>query len=204
LTRSAKGPDASTGTPGHGKSTAPGRPIAPCPWSTRSADESVGGTGRIVPRDDTGLAEALRHFACPIQHFFVSYKRSIQIENQIFRLIFMTAQPGSPIYKNGMLPWTLDDLASDVKNGTLPQVCRALPPQAFSEPPGGPSGPLKGSSFTEQVLNALTTNTDVWSKIAFFLTFDENDGLFATVTIRKMPRLNRCRNRATDRASLPK
>lgn len=36
---------------------------------------------------------------------------------------FRTARPGSPIYKNGMSLWTLDDLANDVKNGTLPQVC---------------------------------------------------------------------------------
>ena len=103
---------------------------------------------------------------------------------------FRTAQPGSSIYKNGMSLWTLEDLANDVRNGTLPQVCWVLPPQAFSEHPGGPSSPLKGSNFTEQVLNALTANTDVWSKTAFFLTFDENDGLFDHVPPPAPPSYN--------------
>jgi phospholipase C len=103
---------------------------------------------------------------------------------------FRTAQPGSPIYKNGMSLWTLDDLANDVKNGTLPQVCWILPPQAFSEHPGGPSSPLKGSSFTERVLDALTANSHVWSKTAFFLTFDENDGLFDHVPPPAVPSYN--------------
>jgi phospholipase C len=103
---------------------------------------------------------------------------------------FRTAQPGSPIYKNGMSLWTLEDLANDVKNGTLPQVCWVLPPQAFSEHPGGPSSPLKGSNFTEQVLDALTANTAVWSKTAFFLTFDENDGLFDHVPPPAVPSYN--------------
>lgn len=103
---------------------------------------------------------------------------------------FRTAQPGSPIYKNGMSLWTLDDLAQDVKNGTLAQVSWVLPPQAFSEHPGGPSSPLKGSNYTEQVLDALTANTDSWSKTAFFLTFDENDGQFDHVPPPAVPSYN--------------
>lgn len=91
---------------------------------------------------------------------------------------FRTAQPGSSIYRNGMSLWTLEDLANDVKNGTLPQVCWVLPPRDFSEHPGAPSSPMKGGNFTEQVLDALTANNELWSKTAFFLTFDENDGLF--------------------------
>ena len=103
---------------------------------------------------------------------------------------FRTAQPGSPIYKNGMSLWTLEDLANDVKNGTLPQFCWILPPQAFSEHPGGPSSPRKGSNFTERVLDALTVNADVWSRTAFFLTFDENDGLFDHVPPPAVPSWN--------------
>ena len=103
---------------------------------------------------------------------------------------FRTAQPGSPIYKNGMSLWTLEDLANDVKNGTLPQVCWILPPQAFSEHPGGPSSPRKGSNFTERVLGSLTGNAEVWGKTAFFLTFDENDGLFDHVPPPAVPSYN--------------
>ena len=91
---------------------------------------------------------------------------------------FRTAPPGSPIYRNGMSLWTLEDLANDVRNGTLPQVCWVLPPRESSEHPGAPSSPMKGANFTAQVLDALTVNSEVWSRTAFFLTFDENDGLF--------------------------
>jgi phospholipase C len=103
---------------------------------------------------------------------------------------FRTAKPGSPIYENGMSHWTLADLATDVQNGTLPQVCWVLPPRSFSEHPAASSSPQKGSSFTEQVLNSLTGNVDVWSKTAFFLTFDENDGFFDHVPPPAVPSYN--------------
>jgi phospholipase C len=103
---------------------------------------------------------------------------------------FRTAQPGSAIYENGMSKWSLDDLANDVRNGTLPQVSWILPPRAFSEHPGAPSSPLKGGHFVDQVLTALTANPEVWSKTVFFLTFDENDGLFDHVPPPAVPSYN--------------
>jgi phospholipase C len=39
-------------------------------------------------------------------------------------------------------------------------------------------------------MNALTANTEVWSKTAFFLTFDENDGLFDHVPPPAVPSYN--------------
>ncbi|MES2625966.1 MAG: phospholipase C, phosphocholine-specific [Pseudomonadota bacterium] len=103
---------------------------------------------------------------------------------------FRNAKPGSPVYEKGMSLWTLEDLANDVKNDTLPEVIWVLPPRAFSEHPGAPSSPQKGGHFTEQVLNALTTNLEVWSKAALFLTFDENDGLFDHVPPPAVPSYN--------------
>ncbi len=91
---------------------------------------------------------------------------------------FRNAQPGSPIYEQGMSHWTLEQLAEDVMNDTLPAVSWVLPPREFSEHPGAPSSPQKGGWYTEQVLNALTANPEVWSRTVFLLTFDENDGLF--------------------------
>ena len=35
-----------------------------------------------------------------------------------------------------------------------------------------------GAWYISQVLDALTTNPEVWSKTALFLTYDENDGFF--------------------------
>ncbi|MET0241647.1 MAG: phospholipase domain-containing protein, partial [Sphingobium sp.] len=40
------------------------------------------------------------------------------------------------------------------------------------------SSPVEGADFTSQVLDALTSNPDVWASTVFFQTFDENDGLF--------------------------
>lgn len=91
---------------------------------------------------------------------------------------FRTAKPGSPIYENGMRHWSLDDLKKQVQDGTLPQVSWVLPSQIASEHPSGPSSPTRGGDFTHQVLAAVTSNPEVWSKTVFFLTFDENDGLF--------------------------
>jgi len=53
-----------------------------------------------------------------------------------------------------------------------------LPAKDDSEHPGAPSSPYRGADFTHQVLEALTANPEVWGKTIFFLTFDENDGLF--------------------------
>lgn len=103
---------------------------------------------------------------------------------------FRTAKKGSPIYENGMSHWSLDDLAKHVQDGTLPAVSWVLPPQSFSEHPGGPSSPQKGSNYTEQVLNALTSNPEVWSKTVFFLTFDENDGQFDHMPPPAVPSYN--------------
>jgi phospholipase C len=93
---------------------------------------------------------------------------------------FRNAQPGTPIYVNGMTggPDFLDRLANDVLEDKLPEVSWILTTRSNSEHPGGPSSPTHGGDFTAKVLNALTANPKVWSRTVFLLTFDENDGLF--------------------------
>lgn len=103
---------------------------------------------------------------------------------------FRNAKPGSPIYENGMRHWSLEDLARDVQNGTLPQVSWILPSQSNSEHPGAPSSPYRASNFTHEVLTAITSNPDTWSKTVFFLTFDENDGLFDHLPAPAVPSYN--------------
>ena len=103
---------------------------------------------------------------------------------------FRTATPEFAVYKNGLTHWSLADLANDVKNGTLPQVCWVLPPQLQSEHPSAPSSPAHGGDFTRHVLDVLTSNPDVWSETVFFLTFDENDGLFDHVPPPAVPSYN--------------
>jgi len=104
---------------------------------------------------------------------------------------FRSAAPGSPIAANGMSHWSLDDLKKDVIAGTLPAVSWVLPSRLQSEHPSGPSSSAHGGDFTHQVLAALTADPDSWSKTAFFITFDENDGFFDHVPPPAIPSLNR-------------
>jgi len=103
---------------------------------------------------------------------------------------FRNAEPGTPIYENGMSSWSIDDLTSHVMANTLPEVCWILPTQAASEHPGGPSSPTHGGDFTSQVLEALTSNPDVWAKTVLFITFDENDGFFDHLPAPAVPSYN--------------
>ncbi len=103
---------------------------------------------------------------------------------------FRNAKKGSPIYENGMRYWSIADLANDVKNKTLPQVSWILPSKDNSEHPGAPSSPYRASDFTHHVLAAITSNPEVWSKTVFFLTFDENDGLFDHLSAPAVPSYN--------------
>ncbi len=103
---------------------------------------------------------------------------------------FRTAKPGSPLYENGMRHWSLESLENDVRNDTLPQVSWILPARDDSEHPGAPSSPYRAADFTHQVLAALLTNKEVWSKTVFFLTFDENDGLFDHIPAPAVPSYN--------------
>nr|WP_321361461.1 phospholipase C, phosphocholine-specific [uncultured Hyphomonas sp.] len=90
---------------------------------------------------------------------------------------FREARPGSPLYEKGMTDYSLERFAADVQAGTLPQVSWILPPKNWSEHPSA-STPLQGAEYTSRILQALTSNPDVWSRTVFFQMFDENDGLF--------------------------
>ncbi|KAB7647663.1 phosphocholine-specific phospholipase C [Polymorphobacter fuscus] len=90
---------------------------------------------------------------------------------------FRDSRPGDPLYERGMRHWSLDDLARDVREGTLPAVSWILPPADWSEHPSA-STPIEGAEYTARILDALTANPDVWASTVFFLNFDENDGFF--------------------------
>ena len=69
-----------------------------------------------------------------------------------------------------------DILKADVKSGKLPEISWIVAPEAFTEHPNWPAN--YGAWYVAQVLDALTSNPDVWSKTALFITYDENDGFF--------------------------
>jgi phospholipase C len=73
-------------------------------------------------------------------------------------------------------PHLVDQFRADVMANKLPQVSYIVAPEAYSEHPNWPAD--YGAWYIAQFLDALTANPEVWSKTAFFLTYDENDGLF--------------------------
>lgn len=116
------------------------------------------------------------------------------------------AKPGDPWYdkartgtdaKNG--DGYFDRLRADVKAGKLPQISWIAAPEAFSEHSNWPSN--YGAWYIAQVLDALTSNPEVWSKTALFVTFDENDGFFDHV-VPPLPPKDASRGKSTVDVSL--
>ncbi|MGY0055861.1 phosphocholine-specific phospholipase C [Streptomyces sp. LZ34] len=96
---------------------------------------------------------------------------------------YRDAAPGDPLYDKARTGTDakkgdgyFDILRADVKAGRLPQVSWIAAPEAFSEHPNWP--PNYGAWYLAQVLDALTSNPEVWSKTALLITYDENDGFF--------------------------
>jgi phospholipase C len=58
-------------------------------------------------------------------------------------------------------------------------------PEAYTEHPNWPAN--YGAWYVSQILDALTDHPDVWSKTAFFSTYDENDGFFDHVVPPTVP-----------------
>ncbi|WP_275295259.1 phospholipase C, phosphocholine-specific [Amycolatopsis sp. La24] len=79
-----------------------------------------------------------------------------------------------------------DHLTADVKANRLPQVSWIVAPEAYCEHPAWPAN--YGAWYVSGVLDALTSNPDVWSKTVLLITYDENDGFFDHVVPPYPPR----------------
>jgi len=87
--------------------------------------------------------------------------------------LFEAARTGTRAAVDGSL---FGQLRGDVSAGALPQVSWIVAPEAYTEHPNWP--PNYGAWYVSEILDALTSNPEVWAKTAFFLTYDENDGFF--------------------------
>ncbi|WP_355607719.1 phospholipase C, phosphocholine-specific [Xanthomonas cannabis] len=67
-------------------------------------------------------------------------------------------------------------IAADVQANRLPQVSWIIPPTAYCEHPEAP--PAYGESLVARLIDALTSNPEVWAKTALIINYDENDGFF--------------------------
>lgn len=88
--------------------------------------------------------------------------------------------------KRGVTTRDLDKLKEDVVQNKLPQVSWIVATAQGSEHPNA-SSPAQGAEYTQKVLDALTSNPDVWSKTVFIVNFDENDGFFDHVPPPAVP-----------------
>ncbi|MDN4588847.1 phospholipase C, phosphocholine-specific [Xenophilus aerolatus] len=99
---------------------------------------------------------------------------------------------GNPLYKGiaNTMPdgGFLGSFRQDIRNGRLPQVSWVVAPATYSEHPG-PSSPVQGAWYIQEVLDALTAVPEVWSKTVLFINFDENDGYFDHVPSPSAPSL---------------
>ncbi len=86
------------------------------------------------------------------------------------------ASPESELVKRGVTDRSLMQFKDDVQSGNLSQVSWIVAPYKYCEHPE--ASPTDGAYFLSMVLDALTSNPEVWSKTVFFINYDENDGLF--------------------------
>lgn len=100
---------------------------------------------------------------------------------------------GNPLFKGiaNTMPdgGLLASLREDVLKNRLPAVSWVIPPETYSEHPG-PSSPVQGGWYLQELLDALTANPEVWSKTVLLVNFDENDGYFDHVPSPSAPSLN--------------
>ncbi|MFK8910941.1 phosphocholine-specific phospholipase C [Streptomyces sp. YS-3] len=96
---------------------------------------------------------------------------------------YRNAKPGDALYEKARTGTNakagqgfFDILKADVQGGKLPQISWIAAPEAFTEHPNWPAN--YGAWYISQVLDALTSDPDVWAKTALFITYDENDGFF--------------------------
>ncbi|MGW1374065.1 phosphocholine-specific phospholipase C [Streptomyces sp. NPDC002446] len=112
-----------------------------------------------------------------------AYRGNYADNSLMFFNAFRTAKPGDALYEKARKGTKvkegghlLDDLRADVKSGKLPQISWIAAPEAFCEHPNWPAN--YGAWYISQVLDALTSDPEVWSRTALFITYDENDGYF--------------------------
>jgi phospholipase C len=100
---------------------------------------------------------------------------------------YQNAQPGEPLADRaksgtevrnlGRSPERLfDQFRADVQNDALPQVTWIVAPEAYTEHPNW--APDFGAWYVSQVVDILASNPEVWSKMALFITYDEEGGFF--------------------------
>jgi phospholipase C len=101
------------------------------------------------------------------------------------------ALPRGPLATKGVSDHTLVEFKDDILNNRLAQVSWIVAPYKYSEHPE--ACPTDGAHYINLVLEALTSNPEVYSKSVLFLNYDENDGQFDHI-VPPMPPLTSQQN----------
>jgi phospholipase C len=78
-------------------------------------------------------------------------------------------------------------LRADIQAGKLPQVSWLVPSAVDSEHPGS-STPVGSANLIYDLLDAIASDPETWSKTVLLINFDENDGYFDHVPPPVAPR----------------
>ncbi|MGW8375713.1 phospholipase C, phosphocholine-specific [Streptomyces sp. ODS28] len=96
---------------------------------------------------------------------------------------YRNAKAGDPLYDKARTGTNVkggdglfDGLKGDVQAGKLPQISWVVCPEAYTEHPNWPAN--YGAWYISRVLDALTSDPEVWGRTALLITYDENDGFF--------------------------
>ena len=89
---------------------------------------------------------------------------------------FQDAATNSTLYENAVKLRPVETMLHDIRTGNLPSVTWIVPPYDLCEHPD--MLPAAGEDYLRQILEAFWSNPAVWSRTAFVLVYDENDGLF--------------------------
>jgi phospholipase C len=89
---------------------------------------------------------------------------------------FQDAPKTSSLYDSGVKLRSVDTMLQDIRSGNLPSVTWIVPPYALCEHPD--MLPAAGEDYVRQILEAFWSNPKLWSRTAFIIVYDENDGLF--------------------------
>jgi phospholipase C len=100
---------------------------------------------------------------------------------------YQNAFPGSPLAEKARTGTNIlalnrdpnrlmDIFREDVRRGRLPKVSWIVAPEAYCEHPNWQ--PDYGTWYVSQVIDILASNPEIWSKMALFITYDEEGGFF--------------------------
>ncbi|MEU4197653.1 phosphocholine-specific phospholipase C [Kribbella sp. NPDC026611] len=133
------------------------RILAGVPGGYRTTEEFY---DKIFAKTEAERAEAL-------QQLDAAVAKLSEADQKLFRKAMYRSEPESLVPR----------LKADIEAGALPQVSWLVPSAVDSEHPGS-STPVGSANLIYDVLDAIASDPETWSKTVLLINFDENDGYF--------------------------